>query len=75
MKNNETYEKWNKKKQRMETVTGPQGTSVSELVVTNNPIEMSIQSINYLKTADFNGDGVLDFFLPDAGMEIVNGQK
>ena len=75
MKNNETYEKWNKKKQRMETVTGPQGTSVSELVVTNNPIEMSIQSINYLKTADFNGDGVLDFFLPDAGMEIINGQK
>jgi hypothetical protein len=49
--------------------------SVSGLLVTNNPIEMSIQAINFVRLADFNSDGILDIFLSDAGMEIVDGKK
>ena len=75
MKDNVTYEKWNGKKQKWDTVTGFQATDVSELVVNNNPIEMSPQGIQHILTADFNGDGVLDIFFGDSGVDIWDGHK
>ena len=75
MKDNVAYEKWNGKKQKWDKVTGFQATDVSELVVNNNPIEMSAQGIQHILTADFNGDGVLDIFFGDSGVDIWDGQK
>jgi len=75
MKDNVAYEKWNGKKQKWDKVTGFQATDVSNLIVTNNPIEMSAQGVNHLLTADFNGDGVLDIFFNDAGIDIWDGHK
>ena len=75
MKDNATYEKWNRNKQKWDTVTGFQATDVSDLVVNNNPIEMSAQGIQHILTADFNGDGVLDIFFGDSGVDIWDGQK
>jgi hypothetical protein len=75
MKDNVTYEKWNVKKQKWDTVTGLQATDVSELIVNKNPIEMSAQGVNHLLVADFNGDGVLDIFFNDAGLDIWDGRK
>jgi len=75
MKDNVAYEKWNGKKQKWDKVTGFQATDVSELVVNNNPIEMSAQGIQHILTADFNGDGVLDIFFGDSGVDIWDGRK
>ena len=75
MKDNATYEKWNRNKQKWDTVTGFQATDVSDLVVNNNPIEMSAQGIQHILTADFNGDGVLDIFFGDSGVDLWDGKK
>ena len=75
MKENVTYEKWNEKKYKMETVTGFQAVDVSKLVVDNNPIDMMPQAFQFFDIADFNGDGVLDVFIPDAGIQSINGKR
>ena len=71
IKNNTTNNVWNDKKQKMEMVTGPSGTDVSRLVVTNNPKEMHGQEPNRFHLADFNGDGVPDIFVNDTGVQFV----
>ena len=75
MKNNVTYKMWNTKKQKWDTVTGFQATDVSDSIVNKNPIEMSVQAVTRVLVADFNGDGVLDIFFNDAGVDKWDGNK
>ena len=73
MEDNVTYEFYNNGKQKWETVTGLQATNISDLMVKNNPIEMSAESPMDIMTADFNGDGVIDVFIPDTGYQNTRG--
>ena len=75
LKNNVTYKMWNSKKNKWDTVTGLQATDVSDSIVNKNPIEMSAQAVTRVLVADFNGDGVLDIFFNDAGLDIWDGKK
>ena len=74
IKDNVAYKIWNNKKQRMDMLEGFATTSVSERLINNNPIEMQMQAANHMKLADFNGDGVLDIFITDAGLEVYRGK-
>ena len=73
IKDNVTYEKWNGKKQRMESVTGFQMIDASYLIADNNPVEMKSQMSMQVLVKDFNGDGVIDMFVNDAGVELYDG--
>ena len=73
IKDNVTWEKWNGKKQRYESVTGFQMTDASHLIVDNNPVEMKSQSSMQPLVKDFNGDGVIDIFVNDGGTELWEG--
>ena len=75
MKNNVTYKMWNGTKQKWDRVTGFQATDVSDSIVNKNPIEMSAQAVTRVLVADFNGDGVLDIFFNDAGVDNWDGKK
>jgi len=67
---------WNGLKQRHETVYGPSGTDVSNLIVTNLPRKMLPQEPNKFMIADFNGDGVPDIFVNDGGLQfVINGKS
>ena len=73
IKDNVTYKKWNGMKQKWDTITGFQMTDASHLIVDNNPIEMKSQASGQSLVKDFNGDGVLDIFVNDTGVEIWDG--
>jgi hypothetical protein len=76
IKDNTTFTSWNAKKQRMVTTRDGFGAdNISKRLGNNNPIEMQIQGSNTIKLADFNGDGVLDIFASDAGLNIWDGNK
>jgi hypothetical protein len=75
MKDNVTYKMWNGTKQKWDRVTGFQATDVSDSIVNKNPIEMSAQAVTRVLVADFNGDGVLDIFFNDAGVDKWDGNK
>ncbi len=75
MKDNVTYKMWNATKQKWDRVTGFQATDVSDSIINKNPIEMSAQAVTRVLVADFNGDGVLDIFFNDAGVDKWDGNK
>ena len=75
MKDNVTYKMWNGTKQKWDRVTGFQATDVSDSIINKNPIQMSAQAVTRVLVADFNGDGVLDIFFNDAGVDKWDGNK
>jgi hypothetical protein len=48
-------------------------TDASHLIVDNNPIEMKSQASMQVLVKDFNGDGVIDIFVNDTGVELYDG--
>ena len=75
IKDNMNYKMWNATKQKWDRVNGFQAIDVSDLIVNKNPIEMAEQAVNRVLVADFNGDGVLDIFFNDAGVDKWDGYK
>jgi hypothetical protein len=71
---NTNFKAYNTTKQKFITTSDAFGANdISERLVNNNPIEMNLQSPNTIKLADFNGDGVLDIFASDAGLNTWDG--
>jgi len=70
-----SYKYWDGNKQKFKKEIGLGATNISERIANNNPIDMNLQGPNAIKLADFNGDGVLDIFISDAGTNIWDGNK
>ena len=64
---NQQYDEWD------DPIKQVLATNVSDLMVKNYPIEMSAKSPMDIMTADFNGDGVIDVFIPDTGYQNTRG--
>ena len=76
IKDNISFKSYNMIKNKWKTVSDGFGaTNISERLANNNPIDMNLQGPNALKLADFNGDGVLDIFASDSGLNVWDGKK
>ena len=70
-----SFKYYDSEKNKFRKANGFGATNISERIANNNPIDMNLQGPNALKLADFNGDGVLDIFASDSGLNVWDGNK